>query len=55
MAISAVLLDLTVSCLEDQNSFPCKYGYILAPSLHKIGSSGGKYSWMTFIFGKGLP
>ena len=32
--------------LERQNQ-------ILAPSLHKIGSlSIGKYSWMTFVFGK---
>ncbi len=49
MANSAVLLDLTLSDLEGQNP----YRINLAPSLHKIGSSGGKYSWLTFIFGAG--
>ncbi len=50
MANSAMLLDLTLSDLEGQS-----IGYILAPILHKIGSSSGKFSWMTFIFEIGLP
>ncbi len=51
MVNSAVLMDLTLSDLEEVK---IHIGYILAPILHKIGSTG-KYSWITFIIGKGLP
>ncbi len=54
MANTTMLLALTFNDFEGQNRVG-PVGYILAPSLHKIGSSRGKYLWMTFIFRKGLP
>ena len=50
MPNSAVLLDLTLSDLEGQN--PYRLHFSTQPS--QIESSNGKYSWMSFIFGKGV-
>ncbi len=47
MASSAMLLDLTLSDLEGQNQDWANCS--TQNRLHKLGSSIGKYSWMTFI------
>ncbi len=51
-----MLLDLTLCDLEGQSlNVKTRTGQSLASSHHKIWSNIGKYSWMTFIFGKRLP
>ncbi len=51
MASLGMLLDLTLSDPEGQ----IRIGQILAPSLQKIRSNYDEYSWLTFLFGVGLP
>ncbi len=50
MANSDVLLDLTLSDLKGENPF--RINFSSQPPQNKYSS--GKYSWMSFIFGKGL-